>query len=89
MSLTAYFAHLIKQVEQSDQIDNAGKDKNGFYKPTRNILLKNLNLLKDLHANPRAKAMVKAAWTQVVADLPSEWLVLTETQKAELKKILE
>lgn len=88
MSLRHYFEDLILRVENSE-IDNGGKDKNGFYKPTRTVLLRNLNLLKDLHDKPRAKAMVSAAWAAVVEELPPEWLVLDESQKVELKKILK
>jgi hypothetical protein len=88
MSLENYFKKLIDRVSASDEIHNGGKDKDGFYKPTKSILLKNLNLLKDLHAKPGAKAMVKAAWKVVVAEVPSEWLVLNKEEKEELKKIL-
>ena len=88
MSLEQYFANLIKRVESSDEISNAGKDANGFYKPTKTILLGQLNLLKDLHAKPGAKAMVKGAWQAVVQELPSEWLVMNAEQKEEMKKIL-
>lgn len=89
MSLESYFANLIRRVEESEEISNAGKDAKGFYKPTRTILLGQLNLLKDLHAKPGARAMVKAAWDQVVAELPPEWLVMTPEQKEELRKILK
>jgi hypothetical protein len=88
MSLEKYFSDLLKKVEESDQISNAGKDANGFYKPTRAILIRHLNLLKDLHAKPGAKAMVKGAWEAVVKELPPDWLVLGSDEKAELKKIL-
>ena len=88
MSLKDYFTNLIAKVEASDEIHNGGKDKDGFYKPTKTILLRNLNLLKDLHAKPNAKPMVKAAWAAVIDEVPSEWLILTTEQKAELKKIL-
>lgn len=88
MSLESYFLNLIKRVEASDQITNAGKDANGFYKPTRTVVLANLNLLKDLHSKPGAKPMVQAAWKEVVEALPSEWLVLSPEQKKELQKIL-
>lgn len=88
MSLDNYFSSLIKRVEESEEIHNGGKDDNGFYKPTRSLLLRNLNLLKDLHTKPGAKAMVQKAWEQVSSDLPSEWLVLKADEKAELKKIL-
>lgn len=88
MGLKEYFADLIAKVESSDEITNAGKDDEGFFRPTRTILLRNLNLLKDLHDKPRAKEMVKGAWASVVKDLPPEWLILSEEDKKELKKIL-
>jgi hypothetical protein len=88
MSLEAYFNSLIKRVEESDEIGNDGKDKNGFYKPVRTILLRHLQLLKDLHAKPNAKSMVKASWNAVVETLPPEWLVLSDSEKKELQKIL-
>lgn len=88
MSLEAYFASLMKRVEESDEITNAGKDSNGFYKPVRTILLRHLQLLKDLHAKPGAKSMVKASWEAVVETLPPDWLVLGEAEKKELQKIL-
>jgi hypothetical protein len=88
MSLEAYFSALIKRVEESDEIGNNGKDKNGFYKPVRTILLRHLQLLKDLHAKPNAKNMVKASWASVVETLPPEWLVLGDAEKKELQKIL-
>ncbi|MES3039004.1 MAG: hypothetical protein V4736_13945 [Bdellovibrionota bacterium] len=87
MSLENYFSSLIKRVEDSD-IDNQGKDKNGFFKPTRTILLRHLNLIKDLHQKPNAKGMVKASWAKVVEELPPEWLILSEEEKKELKNIL-
>lgn len=88
MSLEQYFQDLIERVEASEEIHNGGKDKNGFYKPTRMIVLRNLQLLKDLHQKPLAKAMVKTAWQAVVEELPAEWLKLGATEKSELKKIL-
>lgn len=88
MSLSEYFIELIKKVEASETITNAGKDENGFYKPTRTILLRNLNLLKDLHDKPLARQMVKTAWASVIQELPPEWLVLQEENKLQLKKIL-
>ena len=87
MSLDAYFESLIQRLENSD-IGNAGKDENGFFKPTRTILFRQLQMLKDLHENPLARQMVRDAWENVVKELPPDWLVLTEEQKAELKKIL-
>lgn len=89
MALEDYFKKLIKAVEESSEITNQGRDDKGFYKPTRTILLQQLNLLKDLHGKPRAKPMVKAAWKHVVENLPPEMLVLTDEEKAELKKMLE
>lgn len=88
MDLKTYFSNLIKKVETSDTISNGGKDNNGFYKPTRTILLNQLNLLKDLHAKPNAKKMVTSAWAEVVKVVPAEWLILDDDQKNELKKIL-
>lgn len=88
MSLDQYFSELIARVEASDEISNAGKDDNGFYKPAKTILLRNLNMLKELHNKPRAKEMVKTAWAAVVKELPPEWLILSEEEKKELKKIL-
>ncbi len=88
MSLEKYFSNLIKKIEQSDEIQNDGKDRNGFFEPTRVVLLQRLHLLKDLHANKNAKGMVQTAWEYVVEHLPPEWLVLTNEEKAELKKIL-
>lgn len=88
MSLADYFTKLILKVEQSEHISNAGKDKDGFYKPTRTILLRNLQLLKDLHNKPRAQAMVIAAWNAVVTEVPPEWLKLDPADKKELSAIL-
>lgn len=88
MSLEIYFKNLIEKVEASD-ISNQGKDKDGFYKPTRTILLRHLNLLKDLHAKPLAKQMTKASWTYVVENVPPDWLVLSPENKASLKKMLD
>ena len=88
MSLKEYFADLIKRVEASEEISNAGKDGEGFYRPTRTILLRNLNLLRDLHDKPRARDMVKAAWNSVADDLPPEWLEMSEEDRAEMRKIL-
>lgn len=87
MSLETYFQNLIQKVEASD-IQNNGKDKNGFFEPTRAVLLQRLNMLKDLHRNPNAKNMVKAAWEYVTEHLPPEWLILNPEEKAELKKML-
>lgn len=87
MSLETYFEKLIEKVKNSN-LDNQGKDDKGFFLPTRTAVLQNLQLLKDLHAKPAAKPMVKTAWTFVSEHLPSEWLILNEREKAELKKIL-
>ncbi len=85
--LEAYFAKLIEKVEASD-ISNAGKDQNGFYQPTRTLLLRHLQALKDLHGKPRARPMVVSAWSFVSENLPPEWLVLSPEEKAALKKVL-
>lgn len=88
MSLRQYFSDLITKVETSNVITNAGKDDNGFYKPTQTIVLRHLNLLRDLHDKPRAQPMVKSAWDAVVKEIPEEWLILNAADKEELKKIL-
>lgn len=87
MALTQYFTELLEKVEASD-LDNQGKDENGFFRPTRSIVIQKLNILKDLHASPGAKPMVKDAWKVVTEVLPAEWLVLDDKDKAELKRIL-
>ena len=89
MSLDQFFKDLIQRVEESDEISNAGKDKEGFYKPVRTILLRHLNLLKDLHGKPLAKKMVQASWREVVEALPPEWLILEGEDREELKRILQ
>lgn len=88
MSLEQYFINLINKVEESDEISNAGKDDNGFYKPRKTIVLRNLRLMLDLHKKPRAKEMVRVAWSAITRELPPEWLTLDENDKAELKQIL-
>ena len=88
MDLLDYFSSLLSRVEASPEIQNNGKDDNGFYLPTRTLLLRHLNLLKDLHAKPGAQAMVRDSWSFVVQHLPPEWLVLSETQRLEMKRIL-
>ena len=88
MALEKYFSELIKKVEHSE-IHNGGTDRNGFYSPTRSLILQNLNLLRDLHKKPHARAMLKTSWEYVVEQLPSEWLVLDENDKEELKKVLQ
>ena len=87
MSLEDYFTALIARVEASD-IKNDGTDENGFYRPTRALLLRHLNLMKDLHKKPLARQMLKASWANIVEHVPPEWLVLSDEQKSELKKIL-
>ena len=87
MSLADYFSNLIQRVEESE-LSNQGKDDNGFFKPTRTIVLRNLNLLKDLYDKPRARQMVQTAWKVVVKELPPEWLVLNPDQKKQLQEIL-
>lgn len=89
MSLDHYFQSLIQKVESSDVIQNNGKDENGFFLPTRTVLLRHLQLLLDLHAKPRAKDRVKDSWKFVVEHMPPEWLVLEGPEKSELKKILQ
>lgn len=89
MSLDQYFKDLLQKVETSEEISNAGTDKDGFYKPTRTILLRHLQLLKDLHAKPLAKPMLKASWAYVVEHVPAEWLVPANSQdQDELRRIL-
>lgn len=87
-ALKAYFDSLLARVESGEEIQNDGKDKDGFYKPTRTLLLRHLQMLRDLHAKPLAKPMLKDAWKFVVETVPPEWLVLSDEQKAELKKML-
>lgn len=87
VSLVPYFTRLIQQVENSE-ISNQGTDKNGFFLPTRAVLLRHLTLLKDLHAKPLARQMVRDSWSYVAAELPPEWLNPTPEEKAELKNIL-
>jgi hypothetical protein len=87
MSLDTYFTSLIERLEASE-IQNNGKDKGGFFEPTRAMLLQRLSLLRDLHGKPQAKPMLKTAWQYVVEHAPPEWLVLSEEDKKELKKIL-
>lgn len=87
--LRNYFNNLINRLENSDEITNAGKDENGFYKPKRTILLRHLQLLRDLHDKPLARSQVQAAWRSVVKELPPEWLILNEDEKRQLKLILQ
>jgi len=87
--LSEYFSQLLKRVEANeDVVSNQGKDNEGFYKPTRTILLRHINLLRDLNEKPLAKPMLKTAWEYVVEHLPPEYLVLNEEQKSALKKML-
>lgn len=89
MSLEQFFSELIQKAEDSEEITNAGKDDEGFYKPTRTILLRHLQLLKDLHKKPLAKPMLKQSWAYVVEHVPAEWLVPgSKEDQAELKKML-
>jgi hypothetical protein len=88
MALASYFDSLIERVENSGEISNQGKDRDGFFLPTRSVLLQKLSMLRDLHDRPAAKPMLKAAWAYVVEHLPPDWLVLEKEQQAELKKIL-
>ena len=87
MTLDEYFSGLIDRLEQSD-IGNNGKDKDGFFMPKRAVLLQKLSLLRDLHAKPGAKQMVRDAWQFVSETLPPDWLVLDPDAKAELEKVL-
>lgn len=86
-NLKEYFESLIKKVEASE-LSNQGKDKDGFFKPTRELVIRHLNLLRDLHPKPLAKPMVKDSWKFVVENVPPEMLVMNDEQKAELKKLL-
>lgn len=88
MSLDDYFAKLIKLVETSDLVTNQGTDRNGFYKPTRTIVLRHLQMLKDLHSKPLAKPMLKEAWRVVVENVPPELLVMNDEQKTAMKRLL-
>ena len=87
MALDAYFADLLQKIDASD-IQNNGKDDNGFYKPTRELLIRHVTLLKDLHAKPLARPMVKSSWAFVVANAPPEWLILNPDDKAALREML-
>lgn len=87
MALDVYFQKLIDRVNK--EISNQGKDENGFFKPTKDVLLRHLNLLKDLHRKPLAKDMIKGAWQYVSENLPPEWLILTEDEKTELRRLLQ
>lgn len=89
MGLKDYFSSLLSKVEASAEITNAGKNEDGFYKPTRTVLIRHLNLLRDLHDKPMARQMVKDAWQEVVKELPPEWLIMNEQDKQAFKKILK
>jgi len=84
--LDSYFQRLIDRVDK--EISNQGTDENGFFKPTKSVLLRHLNLLKDLHGKPLAKDMIRGSWTYVSENLPPEWLILSEDEKKELKRLL-
>lgn len=89
MSLEQFFTNLIEKAEASEEITNAGTDDEGFYKPTRTILLRHLQLLKDLHKKPLAKPMLKQSWSYVTEHVPPEWLVPgSKEDQEELKKML-
>ena len=88
MDLKNYFQNLLNRLEHSE-IQNNGKDRNGFFEPTRDMLFQRLSILRDLHGKENAKPMVKTAWDYVVAHVPPDWLVLTEDEKQALKKILD
>jgi hypothetical protein len=85
--LKSYFEDLIAKVEASD-LSNQGKDKDGFFEPTRELVLRHLQLLRDLHAKPLAKPMVKDSWKFVVEHVPPEMLVMNDEQKAAVKAML-
>ena len=87
MNLEDYFNSLLKRLESSD-IDNAGKDPNGFFEPTRAMLYQRLSLLRDLHGKPNAKPMVRTAWQYVVDHVPPEWLKMDKELKSEIQKML-
>ncbi len=87
MSLDKYFESLMKRIEDSD-LRFESKDKDGFFEPTRVILLQKIALLRDLHSKPNAKPMLKSAWQYVVDHVPPDWLILSSDEKQELKKIL-
>ena len=88
MSLDTYFQALIQRVETSD-LSNQGKNPDGFFEPTKAVVLQRLNMLKDLHGKPAAKPMLRDAWKYVVEHVPPEWLVLNDEEKKELKRSLE
>ena len=85
--LDQFFTKVLEKVESSE-IQNNGKDKDGFYEPTRAMLMQRLALLRDLHSKTGAKVMVQNAWKYVVEHVPPEWLILDDEEKAQLKKVL-
>jgi len=87
MSLKPYFENLLKQLTESD-IGNNGKDAEGFFEPTREVLFQKLSMLRDLHDKPNAKPMVKDAWKYVTQHVPPEWLILTPEEKGAIRKML-
>lgn len=76
MSLRSFFEELARKVEASEVVSNLGRDEQGFFKPKKTVVLRHLNLLRDLHEKPRARPMLKASWEAVVAELPPEWLII-------------
>lgn len=86
--LTGYFQRLLDSVQESDEVSNGGKDKDGFYFPTRSALIQKLNMLKDLNANVRARPMLISAWDFVVENTPAELLAMNDEQKLALKAML-
>lgn len=88
MNLEPYFQNLIDRLNSTEDVTNAGKDSGGFFEPTRAVLLQKLSILRDLHAKPNAKPMVRQAWEYVIHNLPPEWLILDADQKVAIKKML-
>ena len=80
---------LVVLSKRPELIANAGKDAEGFYKPIRTILLRHLQLLKDLHEKPLAKPQLKASWREVVQHLPPEDLLPPVEVQDQLKRMLE
>lgn len=89
MSLEHFFQNLIDRVERSDEIHNQGTDDQGFYKPTKTVLLRHLKLLKDLHQKPLAKPMLKASWISALEILPPDWVQPNPEEQQALRKMLE
>lgn len=88
MALDKFFQDLINKVEAAPEISNQSTDKNGFYKPRKTIVLRHLHLLRDLHAKPMAKEMLKSSWRSIAEELPPEWLIPDPEDRETLKKIL-